>query len=380
MQQERLNILFAGGGTGGHLFPAVAVADEVKKIKPEAEITFVGTKGGIGERVVPIRGYKFVPIWVGGFKRKFTLEIFLFPVKLVVALMQSFLLMRRLRPTVVVGTGGYVCGPVVYMGSVLGIPTLIQEQNSYPGFTTRFLSSRVDQVHISFESSKRFFKRARNVQLSGNPTRATLGSITRAEAATFFGLDMQKKTLLVFGGSSGARSINRAVLIILSGLMASDIQVIWQTGENDYDTIIASLEYRAEKERGAIKVFKFIERMEYAYSACDLALCRAGATTVAELTRAGVPSVLIPYPYATADHQTENAKAMVDSGTAIMIADDTLSGELLDTLQKLLADQGRLKQMSERALSISKPKAAATIAQAVIGLAKIRDGSRRESV
>ncbi|MCZ6775967.1 MAG: undecaprenyldiphospho-muramoylpentapeptide beta-N-acetylglucosaminyltransferase [Ignavibacteria bacterium] len=380
MQQERLNILFAGGGTGGHLFPAVAVADEVKKIKPEAEITFVGTKGGIGERVVPIRGYKFVPIWVGGFKRKLTLEIFLFPVKLVVALMQSFLLMRRLRPTVVVGTGGYVCGPVVYMGSVLGIPTLIQEQNSYPGFTTRFLSSRVDQVHISFESSKRFFKRARNVQLSGNPTRATLGSITRAEAAGFFGLDVQKKTLLVFGGSLGARSINRAVLIILSGLMASDIQVIWQTGENDYDTIIASSEYRAEKERGAIKVFKFIERMEYAYSACDLALCRAGATTVAELTRAGVPSVLIPYPYATADHQTENAKAMVDSGTAIMIADNTLSGELLDTLQELLADQGRLKQMSERALSISKPKAAATIAQAVIGLAKIRDGSRRESV
>ena len=380
MQQERLNILFAGGGTGGHLFPAVAVADEVKKIKPEAEITFVGTKGDISERVAPIRGYKFVPIWVGGFKRKLTLETFLFPVKLVVALMQSFFLMRRLRPTVVVGTGGYVCGPVVYMGSVLGIPTLIQEQNSYPGFTTRFLSSRVDQVHISFESSKRFFKRARNVQLSGNPTRATLGSITRAEAASFFGLDVQKKTLLVFGGSLGARSINRAVLIILSGLMASDIQVIWQTGENDYDTIIASSEYRAEKERGAIRVFKFIERMEYAYSACDLALCRAGATTVAELARAGVPSVLIPYPYATADHQTENAKAMVDSGTAIMIADDTLSGELLDTLQKLLADQGRLKQMSERALSISKPKAAATIAQAVIGLAKIRDGSRRESV
>ena len=238
----------------------------------------------------------------------------------------------------------------------------------------------MDQVHISFESSKRFFKRARNVQFSGNPTRATLGSITRAEAASFFGLDVQKKTLLVFGGSLGARSINRAVLIILSGLMASGIQVIWQTGENDYDTIIASSEYRAEKERGAIKVSKFIERIEYAYSACDLALCRAGATTVAELTRAGVPSVLIPYPYATADHQTENAKAMVDSGTAIMIADDTLSGELLDTLQKLLADQGRLKQMSERALSISKPKAAATIAQAVIGLARVRDGSRRESV
>jgi UDP-N-acetylglucosamine--N-acetylmuramyl-(pentapeptide) pyrophosphoryl-undecaprenol N-acetylglucosamine transferase len=380
VQQERLNILFASGGTGGHLFPAVAVADEVKKIKPEAEITFVGTKGGISERVVPIRGYKFVPIWIGGFKRRLTLETFLFPVKLAVALVQSLLLMRRLRPTVVVGTGGYVCGPVVYMGSVLGIPTLIQEQNSYPGVTTRFLSSRVDQVHISFESSKRFFKRARNVHLSGNPTRATLGSITRAEAANFFGLDVQKKTFLVFGGSLGASSINRAVLTILSGLVASGIQVIWQTGENDYDTIIASSEYQAEKGRGTIRVFKFIERMEYAYSACDLALCRAGATTVAELARAGVPSVLIPYPYATADHQTENAKAMVDSGTAIMIANDTLGGELLDTLQDLLADQGRLKQMSERALSISKPKAAATIAQAVIGLAKVRDGSRRESV
>lgn len=380
MQQERLNILFAGGGTGGHLFPAVAVADEVKKIKPEAEITFVGTKGDISGRVAPIRGYKFVPIWIGGFKRRLTLETFLFPVKLVVSLMQSFLLMRRLKPTVVVGTGGYVCGPVAYMGSVLGIPTLIQEQNSYPGFTTRFLSSRVDQVHISFESSKRFFRQARNVQLSGNPTRATLGTIPRAEAASFFGIDVQKKTLLVFGGSLGASSINRAVLGILSGLMASGIQMIWQTGENDYDTIIASSGYQAEKERGTIRVFKFIERMEYAYSACDLALCRAGATTVAELTRAGVPSVLIPYPYATADHQMENAKAMVESGTAIVITDNALSGELLNTLQDLLADEERLKQMSERALAISKPKAAATIAQAVIGLARVRDGSRRKSV
>jgi UDP-N-acetylglucosamine--N-acetylmuramyl-(pentapeptide) pyrophosphoryl-undecaprenol N-acetylglucosamine transferase len=327
-----------------------------------------------------MHGYKFVPIWVGGFKRKFTLESILFSVKLIVALMQSFLIIRRLHPTVVVGTGGYVCGPVLYVGSVLAIPTLIQEQNSYPGFTTRFLSSRVDQVHISFENSKRFFRRSDNVRFSGNPTRATLGSITKAEAASFFGLDVQKKTLLVFGGSLGASSINRAVCNILSDLTTSGIQVIWQTGENDYDSIKASPEYQAEKERGAIKVFKFVEKMEYAYSACDLALCRAGATTVAELARAGVPAVLIPYPYATADHQTENAKAMVESGAAIMIADDMLSAKLLGTLLDLLADKKRLKRMSESAVSISKPKAAATIAQAVIGLAEERDGSTRENV
>jgi UDP-N-acetylglucosamine--N-acetylmuramyl-(pentapeptide) pyrophosphoryl-undecaprenol N-acetylglucosamine transferase len=360
--------LFAGGGTGGHLFPAIAIADEIRKLRPAVEIDFVGTRGKIEARVVPNRGYPFHTIWISGFRRKLTPANILFPVKVVVALVQSFFLIRKLHPDVVVGTGGYVCGPVVFVASLLGIPTLVQEQNSYPGVTTRLLSSRVNEVHISFESSRRHLKCVDNVRLSGNPTRSAIGGVSREAGAKLFGLDPKLSTLLVFGGSLGASSINMALMRICSDLAGSGIQIIWQVGPDDFERIRQQIE--REGKQKYIKIHKFIEQMEHAYAACDLAVCRAGATTVAELARAGVPAVLVPYPFAAADHQTENARAMVDVGASVILRDHELGSGLLRVVQGLLNDSAKRKQMSDRALTMSKPDAAVTLAQAVLNLAK----------
>jgi UDP-N-acetylglucosamine--N-acetylmuramyl-(pentapeptide) pyrophosphoryl-undecaprenol N-acetylglucosamine transferase len=367
VQRPKLNILFAGGGTGGHLFPAIAIADEIRKIRPDATITFVGTRDRIEARVVPVHGYKFVSIWISGFRRKWTLEHLLFPVKLMVALAQSFIIISRSRPNVVVGTGGYVCGPVVFVATLLGKPTLLQEQNSHPGVTTRLLAPRVSEVHLTFDLSRQFLERQDNVRVSGNPIRATLGAITEGQGRAFFQLDAQKQTVLVFGGSLGASSINSAVLKVLADLVSSEVQVVWQTGDAEYERIRTEVTSRGMTAN--VKVYKFIEHMEYAYGACDLAICRAGATTVAELACVGVPAILVPYPYAAADHQKDNAAAMADAGAAIVIPDAKLDNRLLAAVKELLADRERLNAMSECALAMGKPRAAATLAQAVLALA-----------
>jgi UDP-N-acetylglucosamine--N-acetylmuramyl-(pentapeptide) pyrophosphoryl-undecaprenol N-acetylglucosamine transferase len=380
VQPEQFSIVFAGGGTGGHLFPAIAIADEIKKRNPEAAITFVGTKGKIEARLVPDRGYRFASIWISGLKRKLAAENILFPLKIIVALVQSFFLMKRLKPQAVVGTGGYVAGPVVFVASLLGIPTLIQEQNSYPGVTTRLLARRVDEVHITFESSVRYLGTVRRLETSGNPTRAVIGSVNRIEGAKYFGLDPAKRTLLVFGGSLGASSINNAVLNVIPEITGDDFQLIWQTGESDFERVASFVAGMRERDRAGIKIFAFIEQMQYAYGACDLAICRAGATTVAELTRAGVPSVLVPYPYAAADHQTENAKAMVEGGASLLLPDMELSNCLSGTIRQLLGDPERLAKMSDRARMLGKPNAAAVLAEAVMKLAKMRYGRTGKSL
>ena len=352
------------------MFPGIAIADELKSSEPDARITFIGTRQKIESKVVPQHGYRFEAILVSGFRRKPTLENLLFPVKFVIALVQSLVLLWKLRPGVVVGTGGYVAGPPLFAASLLGIPTLIQEQNSYPGVTTRLLSSRAREVHLSFKSSERYLRRRDNVYISGNPTRREIGKISREEARALFSLDASRPVLLVFGGSLGASSINNAVLQSLPRLISKRLQVIWQTGETDFAHIDAEATRQSRESGGVVKVHKFIERMEYAYAACDLAVCRAGATTVAELANAGVPSVLVPYPHAAADHQTENARAMVDAGAAVMIRDSDLAGQLFETIEKLLADPEKLQAMGQAAKRVGKPDAAATIARSVLALAR----------
>lgn len=209
-----LRLVFAGGGTGGHLFPAIAVADEIKERHPDAAILFVGTKGRIEATVVPARGYEFVTIWISGFRRRLSAATFLFPLKVIVSMVQSIRLLRRRRPELVIGTGGYVCGPVVCAAQLLGIPTLIQEQNSYPGVTTRMLAPRATEVHLTFEESRRYLKRQSNVLITGNPTREIIGTVRREAGASAFGIDGTKRTVLVFGGSLGASSINLSLIHI----------------------------------------------------------------------------------------------------------------------------------------------------------------------
>ncbi len=365
-------MLFAGGGTGGHLFPGLAIADEIKRRVPGAEITFVGTKDKIEARVVPKRGYNFAPIWISGLRRKLTPDNLLFPFKAVVAVMQSFFLMKKLQPNVVVGTGGYVCGPPLFVASLLGIPTLIQEQNSIPGVTTKLLAGRATEVHLSFDVTRRSLKRQDNVRVSGNPTFVGSGRTSIAEGIAHFRLNPERRTLLVFGGSLGATSINNAIAGILPELRRLGIQMIWQTGEQDYERMKRHVvELNAELQEPFVRVHKFIDEMRYAYAACNLAVCRAGATTLAELTSLGVPAILVPYPFAAANHQRLNASMMVEHVAAVMIEDATLHEQLLDTINKIIADSERLQTISINAAALGKPQAAATLADAVLALSGV---------
>ena len=351
MGARPLRLLFAGGGTGGHLYPALAIADQLRRRHPDAVIDFVGTEGKIESRIVPARGYPFSTIWISGFRRRISLETALFPLKVVVALLQSAALVVRKNPDVVIGTGGYVCGPVVAAAQILGRRTLLQEQNSVPGATTRMLAPRADEVHIAFERAGGYLKRHDNVRLTGNPVRESIGTVTRSDGARFFGLDPRKTTLLVFGGSRGASTINAAVALLAGDLAGGGMQIIWQTGEEGMQTLRGSFGDSAER----IKLLPFIEKMEYAYAAADLAVCRSGASSLAELTRAGVPAILIPYPHAAADHQTENAKAMVDAGAALRIADAEAAALLPAALGGLIHDAERLKSMGNAARLLGRP-------------------------
>ncbi len=368
--------IFSGGGTGGHLFPALAIADELKRLEPRAEILFIGTKDKIEATVVPRKGYRFRSIWIGGFRRGFHASNLLFPVRTAVGLMQAARIIRNFRPDVVVGTGGYVSGPVLRSAVSLGVPTLIQEQNSYPGITTRILARKVDEVHLTFEGSASFIDRTEGVFVTGNPTRAGLDGVDMNEASRYFGFDpaFAGRTVLIFGGSLGARSINAAIEKSLEQLMKSDIRIVWQTGEAD-----AANEQKLCEEWGPARAWvgAFIDKMEYAYRVADLVVCRAGATTIAELTRLGKPAILVPYPHAAANHQVENARSMAEAGAAEIVYDH----EALESLETRILgalEERRLIEMGTRSRKLGKPDAALRIAERVLALA--RGGSRGASI
>jgi UDP-N-acetylglucosamine--N-acetylmuramyl-(pentapeptide) pyrophosphoryl-undecaprenol N-acetylglucosamine transferase len=352
------------------LFPGLAIADEIRRRVPDAEITFVGTKEKIEARVVPQRGYPFAPIWISGFRRKPTLGNLLFPAKVLVAVVQSFFLLKKINPAVVVGTGGYACGPPLFVAQVLRLPTLIQEQNSIPGVTTRLLATRASEVHLSFEMTRKALKRQENIRVSGNPTVVATGRVNTSDGLAYFNLAAGKKTLLVFGGSLGASTINAALAGILPALLRLDIQIIWQTGETDFAWLKAVVDQMPDGGTQNVRLFAFVDEMRYAYAACNLAVCRAGATTLAELTCLGVPSILVPYPHAAADHQRLNASMMVQEEAAVMIEDGKLEEKLFDTIEHLMADSSKRKAMAENARRLGRPDAAATVADAVLSLAQ----------
>jgi UDP-N-acetylglucosamine--N-acetylmuramyl-(pentapeptide) pyrophosphoryl-undecaprenol N-acetylglucosamine transferase len=354
--------LFAGGGTGGHLYPAIAVADEIKRLKPESEIIFVGTKSKIEGRVIPKLGYGFKSIWIKGFARKFNLENILFPLKLVVSLVQSLFISFRFKPKVAIGSGGYVAGPAIWGASVLGAKVILMESNSYPGVTTRLLERYADEVNISFDDSKKYLRRPDKIKLTGNPVRSELGSSTKEESKKSFGLDGNKFTILVLGGSLGAASINNSVAQCLEELENKSLQIIWQTGKNYYHS------YK-NINLHSVKILDFIEDMNKAYSACDLLVARAGATTIAELTVLGIPSILIPSPHVAENHQYYNAKSLADNNAAILIKDSDLNSILKDKILEVVADKKLLKSLSENAKRISKPDAANVIAKSAINFA-----------
>jgi UDP-N-acetylglucosamine--N-acetylmuramyl-(pentapeptide) pyrophosphoryl-undecaprenol N-acetylglucosamine transferase len=360
---NKYRFLFAGGGTGGHLFPAVAVAEQIREMKPEADILFIGTKDRIEGRVVPKLGFKFKSIWIKGFSRKINLGNLLFPVKLFVSLIQSLAVNISFRPKVAIGSGGYVSGPAIWAASVIGAKIILLEQNSYPGVTTRLLEKYASEVHLSFQESKKYLRKEKIHRITGNPVRKNLGRMEKAEALEKFKLSPEKKTLLVLGGSLGAKTINEVISESLKILKENNIQVIWQTGKNYFEQF-------KSKNSEKVKVYDFIEDMNAAYSACDLLLARAGATTIAELLNLGIPTILVPSPNVAENHQYFNAKSLSENEAAILIEDKNLKNELVRSVLETIKSEEKLSDLKLKALSMAKPNAAKIIAQNAIKYAE----------
>ena len=345
-----MRVIFAGGGTGGHLFPGLAVARELQQRDSITEILFVGTVQGIEARVLPREGFRLETIPVRGLKGRGVRGLLDAAWGIPAGLLHSLMIIRNFRPDIIIGLGGYASGPVLLAGKLRGLRCAIMEQNLQPGFTNKFLARFVDRVFTSYRESSAYFSGGKVLE-TGNPVRwRKLPTVNRSE----------KFVLLVFGGSAGAHRINLAVVDAMKSLtdLADRLQVIHQTGQADFAAIKAaydSLPFEAE-------VLPFIEKMDEAYARADLVLCRAGATTVAELTAFGKPAVLVPYPYAIYDHQRWNAQALQDQGAAEMILDQELNGNLLaGRIQAYVADRWKVERMAAAARVMGRPEAAARI-------------------
>ncbi len=369
--EGRRVFVFAGGGTGGHLYPAIALAEELRRRVPDAEVVFVGTPRGLEAKVVPRLGWPLHVIAVRGMRRRLTAANVMVPVRAAASLAQSLVLLRRLRPAAVVGTGGYVSGPVLVAAWLLGLPRLIQEQNVRPGATTLLLARIVHEVHVSYQESIAFFRNQGKVRLSGNPVRRYPPQLSPQQARQNLGLAPDKKTVLVFGGSQGAHRINEAMLGALPALMTRpDVQLIWGTGSNDFARVAGA----AATWKDRVLVREYIDDIYTAYRASDLAVCRAGAITLAELQLFGLPALLVPYPFAAAQHQEWNARTLAQHGAARVVLDRDFTAErCVVELTPLLEDEEGLKRMGARMAELARPEAAARIVEAILALAARAD-------
>jgi UDP-N-acetylglucosamine--N-acetylmuramyl-(pentapeptide) pyrophosphoryl-undecaprenol N-acetylglucosamine transferase len=352
-----IKVIFAGGKTGGHIFPAIAMALEFKKRHSEGKLVFVGTKGGMEERIVPHYGFRLSLIQTKGLSRRSYVSNLLLAFHLVKGFYQARRILNQEKPSLVVGTGGYVSFPAVMLACLKNIPTMIQEQNSYPGISTRILAHFADKVCLSYFESLRYFPAGKKFSVIGNPIRENVITKKKGAALAEFGLKEDRKTIFVFGGSQGSHALNQTFLQSLD-LLKPDWQILWQTGERDFQEIAGKVKER----KIAARVYPFIQDMGSAYSASNLVISRAGALTLAEITACGKPSILIPFPFATADHQRHNAEALQEKGAAEMILEKDLSPErLADEIGSLLSDEKSLKQMAEASRKMGKPRAASIL-------------------
>ncbi len=359
-----MRIIISGGGTGGHIYPAVAIANELKAIDSAIEILFVGAEGKMEMEKVPKAGYQIVGLPIAGINRSNLLANIGLPIKLAKSLLKARSVIKDFKPDVVVGVGGYASGPTLLMASLMNIPILIQEQNSYAGVTNKFLAKKAKKICVAYPNMNKFFP-ADKIILTGNPVRKDIleTKSKRSQAMAHFGLDPERKTLLIIGGSQGARTINEAILAGLNDLISNDLQVIWQTGKLFIDRAKSGVEALQTKR---IYVSDFIYEMDLAYSAADLVVSRAGALSVSELCLAAKPSILVPLPTAAEDHQTQNAMALVNNQAAILVKDIEAREILIDEVVKLADNQVIMSQLSQNIQSLGKPNAGQEIAREVL--------------
>lgn len=356
-------IIISGGGTGGHIFPAIAIANALKKLDPATEILFVGALGRMEMEKVPAAGYKIIGLDIQGIQRKSIWKNIMFPIKLYNSVYRSIKILKEFKPNAAVGVGGYASGPLLYAAKLRGIPYLIQEQNSYAGITNKWLGGNAKKICVAFDGMEQFFPADRIIK-TGNPIRKESVDIAgkHKQALELFNLDPNKKTILVIGGSLGARTLNNSVMGGLDKLIAANVQIVWQTGKYYYKSITEQLgDHHLD-----IKVMEFVNRMDLAYAAADIIISRAGAGTIAELCVIKKPVILVPSPNVAEDHQTKNALALVQEQAAIFVADRDAEAKLIDKAIELLNDKATQKKISDNISKLALPNADEVIAQEVI--------------
>ena len=352
--------IISGGGTGGHIFPAIAIADELKRRLPDAEILFVGAKDRMEMQKVPQAGYPIEGLWISGLQRKLSWQNLLFPLKFISSLLKSRSIIKRFKPDAVIGTGGFASGAVVKVAGQMGIPTFIQEQNSYAGITNKMLAKNAHKICVAYDAMEQFFPKEKIVK-TGNPIRDGLLNIAqyRSEGLSYFHLDSQRKTLLVLGGSLGARRINQLIEQQLPLFEQLGVQVLWQCGKLYYEEY---KKYNSEQ----VRVLAFIDRMELAYAAADVIISRAGASSVSELCVVGKPVIFIPSPNVAEDHQTKNARAIADKQAAILLRESELNELFSDTFSKLIANEAQQEALSAHIKALAQPNATKDIVNLIL--------------
>lgn len=362
--KQSINIIISGGGTGGHIYPAIAIANELKLRYPEAKFLFVGAKNKMEMEKVPQAGYEIKGLWISGIQRKITMDNLIFPLKFISSLWKARKIIKRFKPDIAIGTGGFASGPTLIMASKMNVPTLIQEQNSYPGITNKLLGKKAKKICVAYNNLERFFPVDKIVK-TGNPVRQDLLSVhsKKAEGKAFFNLKKDKKTILILGGSLGARRINELIESQLEFFKKQNVQLIWQCGKlyiNDYE------KYNQKED---VQVHQFLNRMDLAYAAADFIVSRAGASSVSELCIVGKPTVFIPSPNVAEDHQTKNAQAITEKHGALLIKESELETFPI-VLESLFKDKGKQESLGENIHELALPNATSDIVNEIENLIK----------
>ena len=353
-------LIVSGGGTGGHIFPAIAIADAFKRRHPDAEILFVGAKGKMEMERVPQAGYPIEGLWISGFKRELSLDNLSFPFKLINSLCKAKKILKKFKPDMVVGVGGFASGPIMRKATKLNIPVVIQEQNSFPGVTNKIVAPKAARICVAYENMEKWFPKDKIV-LTGNPLRNNVVSTEgkHDEGARFFGLDLQKPIILLVGGSQGAMGINKGISAKLAMFKDVDYQMIWQTGKFYVEQAQKEVDELGLGER--VKPVVFIDRMDLAYASADVVISRAGAMSISELSLVGKAVVFVPLPTAAEDHRTKNAMSLVEKDAAMIVKNDETPEKLIPTVFELLNDKDKINKMQENIAKFARPNAAEDI-------------------
>jgi UDP-N-acetylglucosamine--N-acetylmuramyl-(pentapeptide) pyrophosphoryl-undecaprenol N-acetylglucosamine transferase len=365
---KQLKVIVSGGGTGGHIFPAIAIVKLLEKKVSNIDVLFVGAKEKMEMIKIPSEGYNIEGLWISGLQRRITTDNLSFPFKLVSSLLKARKIIKRFKPDIAIGTGGYASGPLLYMAAKLKVPTIIQEQNSYPGITNKILSRTVDKVCVAYDNMERFFPKEKIV-FTGNPIREDILELETKyqQGISHFKLNENKKTVLVIGGSLGSRTINQSIGKNIEFFKKNNLNLIWQTGISYQEKATEIISSISEKE---INSYTFIKKMDLAYATADIIISRAGAIAISELCSVGKPAILIPSPNVSEDHQTKNAQAVVNKMAALLVKDKEVDSKLVICLKEIIDNEKKQKQLSENIKKLAVINAANIIANEVIELTK----------